>query len=458
MSSEDFDIVCVNETWLSANVYDAEILHSGYTIVRNDRITRGGGVLLGVKTSTFKFVREIEYKHELEVTVAEITITSNIKMLVCLCYRPPDAEKSWMNKFESFLRDVCTRHSKIVIAGDFNLPRACRQSNVNGFGGNEHAFVKILNDFFLEQMNTCPTREENILDLVITSIPDRIKASEVVKPSDTEISTDHSAIVFNLSLSCNSISKIKRTVFDYHRADFDGLRSHIHSLNLTGLVSDDGDINQDWCSWKNTFLSAVSDFVPTKKLQPRNHLPWMNGEIIHNIKKKNSIRMRMKRSRLPSQNLKDRFRDIRRKIKQMLRESRLNYINSICSVRGQNPKRFWSFFKTKTKVSNIPDKVSMKVSNTERTSSNNDVEIANTFNTYFAFIFTHDSDTDHQQENHSKTDIILDEITLTNDEVIAVLRNLDNNKAHGPDGVPARLLTETAYQIAPSLCALFNKS
>ena len=70
----------------------------------------------------------------------------------------------------------------------------------------------------------------------------------------------------------------------------------------------------------------------------------------------------------------------------------------------------------------------------------------------------HDSDTDHQQENHSKTDIILDEITLTNDEVIAVLRNLENNKAHGPDGVPARLLTETAYQTAPSLCALFNKS
>ena len=143
--SEDFDIVCVNETWLSAKVYNVEILHSGYTIVRNDRITRGGhgGVLLGVKTSTFKSVREIEYKHELEVAVAEITTTSNIKMLICSCYRPPDAEKSWMNKFESFLQDVCSRHSKIVIAGDFNLPRACRQLNENGFGGNEHAFVKI---------------------------------------------------------------------------------------------------------------------------------------------------------------------------------------------------------------------------------------------------------------------------------------------------------------------------
>ena len=78
----------------------------------------------------------------------------------------------------------------------------------------------------------------------------------------------------------------------------------------------------------------------------------------------------------------------------------------------------------------------MKVSNTERTSSNNEVEIANTFNTYFTSIFTHDSDTDHQQENHSKSDIILDEITLTNDEVIAVLRNLDNR-----DSIPDHFIT-----------------
>ena len=136
----------------------------------------------------------------------------------------------------------------------------------------------------------------------------------------------------------------------------------------------------------------------------------------------------------------------------------LNYLNTICSSRAKNPKRFWSFFKTKTKASNIPNNVSKKVSNTERTFANNDVDIANIFNTYFAFIFTQDSDEDYQQQKHLDADIILDEITLSNEVVTAVLRNLDNNKAHGPDGVPARLLTETAFQIAPSLCALFNKS
>ncbi|XP_048579037.1 uncharacterized protein LOC125560748 [Nematostella vectensis] len=37
-------------------------------------------------------------------------------------------------------------------------------------------------------------------------------------------------------------------------------------------------------------------------------------------------------------------------------------------------------------------------------------------------------------------------------------RTLDVTKATGPDGISARLLKETAPEIAPSLCKLFNKS
>jgi hypothetical protein len=53
---------------------------------------------------------------------------------------------------------------------------------------------------------------------------------------------------------------------------------------------------------------------------------------------------------------------------------------------------------------------------------------------------------------------LLEDVVLTPDDVANVLRTLDNDKAHSPDGIPARLLTETASQIAPSLCQLFNKS
>ena len=52
----------------------------------------------------------------------------------------------------------------------------------------------------------------------------------------------------------------------------------------------------------------------------------------------------------------------------------------------------------------------------------------------------------------------MSELTFIEAEVIHVLRSLDSNKATGPDGIPARLLKETADVIAPSLCQLFNMS
>ena len=57
--SEQIDIVCVNETWLNGNIDNSEILNSDYTILRKDRETQGGGVLLVIKTDPFKSVREV---------------------------------------------------------------------------------------------------------------------------------------------------------------------------------------------------------------------------------------------------------------------------------------------------------------------------------------------------------------------------------------------------------------
>lgn len=41
------------------NVYNTEILYSGYALIRIDRGGRGGGVLLGIRARLFKYVREI---------------------------------------------------------------------------------------------------------------------------------------------------------------------------------------------------------------------------------------------------------------------------------------------------------------------------------------------------------------------------------------------------------------
>ena len=282
---EDIDIVFVNETWLSKSAYNTEILHAGYTLIRKDREGRGGGVLLGIKSGLFKSVREIKHNYNLEIALVELTTMSDMNVLVGSCYRPRNADKTWIENFDNLLNDVCTRHSKIVLAGDFNFPRACWNSNENSTSINEKSFIKILDDYFLEQLNKFLTRENNILDLVITSIPDKIIINELLKPSDSKILTDHSAILFELTAACSPLQKVNRFVFDYQRANFDGLRAHLQSRNLKVKISDNGDINYDWMNWKNAFLAAVAEFVPVINTKGRKFLPWMNSTILHHIKK-----------------------------------------------------------------------------------------------------------------------------------------------------------------------------
>ena len=109
---------------------------------------------------------------------------------------------------------------------------------------NETKFFEILDNFFLEQINNVPTREYYVLDLLITSIPDKIKISEVLKPTDVGIFANHTLIMFDLMMACNPLPKVKRSVFNHRRADF-GLQAHLRSLNLKEKITDHGDINKD---------------------------------------------------------------------------------------------------------------------------------------------------------------------------------------------------------------------
>ena len=52
----------------------------------------------------------------------------------------------------------------------------------------------------------------------------------------------------------------------------------------------------------------------------------------------------------------------------------------------------------------------------------------------------------------------LNELEIPVEMVLTFLKQLDINKATGSDGIPVRLLKETADQISPSLTMLFNKS
>lgn len=94
--------------------------------------------------------------------------------------------------------NLSTRYDNIVICGDFNLPKIIWDSLDQTTGSDELQFTELLKDYFLSQINLQPTRSENILDLIITNVPDQVKVSNIFLPHESGIVTDHNCIVFHV--------------------------------------------------------------------------------------------------------------------------------------------------------------------------------------------------------------------------------------------------------------------
>ena len=126
------------------------------------------------------------------------------------------------------------------------MPHISWNSPENTTGANEIPFLELMNDYFLSQLNNKPTRRNNVLDLVLTNVPNLVNIHEVLSPTEAEVFTHHNIILFDVLISPKSPVNMNRTVYDYQRGNFDALRSSLESENLSNLISVEGDIDHDW--------------------------------------------------------------------------------------------------------------------------------------------------------------------------------------------------------------------
>ena len=105
-------------------------------------------------------------------------------------------------------------------------------------------------------------------------------------------------------------------VHEYAIGDFEGLREALSAINLSSIVGHNN-IDDDGRCWKDLLLAAVEDFVALKRLKGRNPLPWIDSNILNLIKKKNSVRQKLKSH--PNARLRDKFKSLRAQVKKLLR-------------------------------------------------------------------------------------------------------------------------------------------
>ena len=169
------DIVIVSETWLDNTVPDYKFLLNGYTIFRKDRIgRRGSGVLLAFKSQIMDW-RRYDLTANCKLVWCEFLLSLGQKILFGVYYRPPNTGVEYFHCLCDSLATTDDKFDKIFLAGDFNLPGFDWINQVPL--SSEPLYLdayELLNDSFLTQVNFHPTRNNSILDLVLTTVPDLI--------------------------------------------------------------------------------------------------------------------------------------------------------------------------------------------------------------------------------------------------------------------------------------------
>ena len=213
--------------------------HHKYVVIRKDRCIGGGGVFLALK-NYLTVVEEPSFNGNAEMVWVKLCFNKYKSIYVCSIYRPPGSSIEPLYELNDILSSIheCSSPA-ILLAGDLNLPDLkfedgiCYTSHNPAYGYEINSFfVEMMNDYGFEQFVTQPTREDHLLDLVISTDPNIIENVQVVPGI-----SDHEAITCQLVLPMDKpTSNNSRKIYQYHRADINGINEELYNF-ITSFLS-----------------------------------------------------------------------------------------------------------------------------------------------------------------------------------------------------------------------------
>ena len=179
-------------------------------------------------------------------------------------------------------------------------------------------------------------------DLFITSFPEKV-TNLVIRGYHYD--SDHFTIEVYMNWSKNKILNIKRKVYDINKGNFELLKYQLRQTDYNYLTRQDLTIDEKWQTWYDKIMEVINENIPQKTLGKTNTPPWIDLECMKLIQKKNRTLSKARKTKNPETEKK--FRQLRNRIKNVISHKANNYINQLCENLHTNPKKFWSYLKTK---------------------------------------------------------------------------------------------------------------
>ncbi len=162
---------------------------------------------------------------------------------------------------------------------DFNLSVARWGDNLWSHSG--YGLCNNILESELHQHVHSPTRDNNILDLVLFTCEDLVTDLKVRLEFST---SDHHLITFKVKMRNNVFNRSNEKVPDFRRADFVKLRNLLANSDCSNMFTA-RHITKSWEIFQVIFNGAVNQCVPfrNRRKQVNTKPKWWNNEISRNL-------------------------------------------------------------------------------------------------------------------------------------------------------------------------------
>ena len=180
---------------------------------------------------------------------------------------------------------------------------------------------------------------------------------------------------------------------------------------------------------------SADKHIPSKTSRSVSSIPWITPEIRRKIRRKNKNHAKAKKT--GSSKLISKFETLKREIKADVRKQHDLYVNNLVGDVKANPRDFYRYINSQKKdTQGIPP---LKRKNGKGVAQS-DLEKAEEFNGQFTDVFNKNEHTQVPLLDRSAP--FMNDIAVSKDGVIKLLKGLNSSKASGPVELHPRVLKE----------------
>ena len=460
----DYDIISLCETSLNDTVELPNVLLENYSFIpcNNPNNTRHGGVGLFYKNS-LSVKRRDDLSFD-ETIVFEIHI-GNKKIFFTVLYRSPSYTHD-TPQFNNFLLNFKNLYVNIknenpytmLFAGDFNAHSKLwwnnGDTNPEGMEIEELTSLLGLKQLISEPTNFEPNKNPSCIDLIFTDQPN------IVLESGTRPSLDnychHQLTYCRINVKIPPPPPYQRKIWKYDRADIPLIKRAISNFPWQQHLSSNPDPNWQAESFSEIFMNIMSNFIPneTIKVIPREP-PWITKPLKIMLRKQNRLFKNCKRHGFRPED-KIRVANFREECMTAVSKAKKSYLSNLgtkLTDPNTSQKAYWKIINkimNKCKAPKIPPIFL----------NNKFIVNCKDKANEFAYFFTEQckpliNNSILPNFNYS-TDSRFDTITISENEIISLIRSLNVGKANGPDGISAHMLIMCDETIVVPLKIIFE--